>query len=521
MNSLNVYPVPDGDTGTNLLLTQESVVSAIAGSGDGAGLEELGSIIARASLLAARGNSGVILSQILRGLCEAAPASGSMGPGEFARALGRATEQAYRAVARPAEGTVLSVMRDASRAATEAAQDGRSCAEVAGSALEEARAALARTKDELAELREAGVVDAGGKGIVLLLDALRAAITGEEASEPVGEMGPVGAPDDVAPGAGASPRRDEAVAGGLRFAYEVQYLLEADDPSVAGVRRELALLGDSLVVVGGGGLFNVHVHTNEPDGAVEAGDRAGRTREVRVSSLRERVAACLAGTARGVRLGEQTCAVVLVAEGDGLVRTFASLGADVVPGGPGHNPSVADILAAIEAAPADAVLVLPNHPNVQAAAERAAGQSAKDVRVVPARSIPAGLAAATVFNPVGSLDDNAEEMAAAAAACRSGEVARAERGASTPAGPVRAGEWLGLAEGHVVTAGTSPAECATAVAGELATPTSEVLTLVVGDGVERPEGAAVAEALSLAFAALRVEVIDGGQPRYPFLIGVE
>ncbi len=166
LNSLNVYPVPDGDTGTNLLLTQESVVSAIAGSGDGAGLEELGSIIARASLLAARGNSGVILSQILRGLCEAPPASGSMGPGEFARALGRATEQAYRAVARPAEGTVLSVMRDASRAATEAAQDGRSCAEVAGSALEEARAALARTKDELAELREAGVVDAGGKGIV-------------------------------------------------------------------------------------------------------------------------------------------------------------------------------------------------------------------------------------------------------------------------------------------------------------------------------------------------------------------
>jgi DAK2 domain fusion protein YloV len=552
IDSLNVYPVADGDTGTNLLLTQQSVVEALAALDPGEeDLAILRPVICRAALMGARGNSGVILAQILRGILDRLPsgafgtsgASGgsgvsgpSVGPGTAAdvvAGLWHATEEAYRAVARPVEGTALSVMRDAAAAAEEASRGSGDVLQVLDAALAGARESLARTTELLPQLRRAGVVDAGGKGLVLLFDALRAALCGELPSEPVGPLGPLGRPESEGPGATpAMPGQERASLG-----FEVQYLLEAGDEEVPGLRSVLAGLGTSLVVVGGGGVVKVHVHTGQPGAAVEAALEAGRPRQISISSLDGQVG-CLVRTAveeaAGVLAATHASALVAVAEGEGLVRTFRSLGASVVVGGPGNNPAVADLVRAIRAAPSSSVLVLPNHRNVVPAAERAAGEVSKDVTVVPARSIPAGIAAAAVFNPNATSEENAEALRAAAAGCGSGEVVQAERDADTPTGAVRRGAWLGMAEGRAVSVGLagSPSEAASAwavgpgapaveVVRHLAREDSGVVTLVVGDGAGAEERSQVEAAIRETFPGLDVEIVDGGQPRFPFLIGVE
>ena len=517
IDSLNVYPVPDGDTGTNMLMTQEAVVAAVRSIPVTARTEDLGTTVSRAALLGARGNSGVILSQILRGMCERLPSSGAFVPTELAAALDHAAREARRAVGRPVEGTILSVLGDAARAAGEsaAADPTGDIASVLQAALDEARRSLARTTERLPELKNAGVVDAGGKGVVLFLDALHAAIQGEAPSEPVGTMGPVGHPS----GYGA-PRVIDPDLDGIGQ-HEVQYLLEAEEIAIAPMRAALADIGDSLVVVGGGGLYSVHVHTNDPDRALEAGSRAGEVRDVRVASLRDQMTGCLTSQARAVRLAEEVCSLVAVAEGDGLSRTFRSLGAAVVRGSPGRNPSVDDLAATIAACSTDAVVVLPNQPNVAPLAELAAAQTSKDVRVVPVASIPAGLSAATVFNPLATLQENAKVMEEAARACRSGEILRAGREAETPAGGVGGGQWLGIADGEVVAAGAEPAAVATELVRGLAPETAEVLTIVVGADAEAADVRSVEAEVRRTFPSLELEIVEGDQPEHPFLIGVE
>jgi DAK2 domain fusion protein YloV len=513
INSLNVYPVPDGDTGTNLLLTQEAVAAALsAWDGDESSFEAMGEVVSQASLMGARGNSGVILSQVLRGLFGRMPSAGPAGPEDLAAAVEHASDEAFRAVARPAEGTVLTVLRDSARAAREAAKPNATAVAMLDALLAAARDSLARTREIHPDLKRAGVVDAGGKGVVLLFDALRAALRDAPLSEPVGPLGPVGSDRE---------QGRKAVDAGPDLQFEVQYLLEAGDEAVPALRRSLAELGDSLVVVGGGGLFNVHVHTNEPGQAVDAGLGAGEVRNVSIVHLKEQVRACLGSQARAVRVAEQTTALVAVAEGDGLTRTFASLGAVVVPGGPGNNPAVGEILTAIDAAPADDVVVLPNHKNILPAAQRAAAESWKKVRVIPALSIPSGLSSAAAFNPMSGLDENAGSMEEAAASCRWGEITRAERDAETPAGPVRRGEWLGLVEGKAVSVEGQAADAALEVAGRLVAEDSEILTVVWGSDATEEDRRAVEASIRHSFTGLDVQVVQGGQPRSPLLIGVE
>ena len=509
LNSLNVYPVPDGDTGTNLSLTARSVADAIRQlDGDAVLFETVASTIARASLMGARGNSGVILSQILRGLCEALPSTGHADGKGLAAALEHASYEAYRAVAKPAEGTMLSVLRDAKTAARESSRMNGDCGTVLTAALVAARDSLERTREVHEDLKRANVVDAGGKGVVILLDALRAAVTGQEMTERVGPFGPVGREESPREGAPST------------LSFEVQYLLQASDDDVSGFRRELDQLGDSIVVVGGGGLFNVHVHTDDEDSVVGAARRVGDVHDVVVTSLADQIEACMAGEARAVRVAEQT-SVVAVAEGQGIVGAFRSLGAVVVTGGPGNNPSVEELVRAIDAAPADAVLVLPNHRNVIPAAERAAAQSSKEAVVVPARSIASGLSAAAAFNSAADADENARALKEVLSVSRSGELVRAERDATTPAGVVRSGDWIGSVEGEVVYAGASLEDAAAEVGRRLGGADAELLTLIVGADVHENDEERVRTAMAGSLPDLRLEVVSGGQPRYPFLIGVE
>jgi DAK2 domain fusion protein YloV len=519
IDSLNVFPVPDGDTGTNMLLTQQAVDQALRGL-EGASLAEVGDAVSRAALMGARGNSGVILSQVLRGLCARLCAGDAPGATDLAEALEEASEQAERAVAEPVEGTMLSVLRDAAGAARAASGDGAGPGDVAAAALEEATASLERTRELLPALAEAGVVDAGGRGIVLFFDALVSVLRDVPLSVEVGPQGPVG-------GTGEASKAAPATGTG-KYGYEVMYLVECGDDRIPALREGLGPLGDSLVIVGGGDLFNVHVHTDDPTKAVDLGNEVGRTRGIRITSLDEQVAeACLAGEARSVRVAEparlaepaQPCALVAVAPGDGVATLFRSLGATVVPGGPGRNPSVGELLEAVDGTASGAVILLPNHGNVIPAAWQAAGRSTKAVEVIPAGSVAEGLAAAAAFKPEADAQENAARAREALEDVVSLEVAVAVRDGDTPAGPVRSGQYIGVVDERVSVVGDDPVEVSVETLRSLVREEHEVLTVLAGEGLNALEE--VRASLAEAFPSLEVEVHRGGQPSYPLLMGLE
>ncbi|MGH2738988.1 MAG: DAK2 domain-containing protein [Actinomycetota bacterium] len=524
IDSLNVFPVPDGDTGTNMLLTQQAVEEALREL-EGVDLAATGEAIGRAALMAARGNSGVILSQVLRGFCARLHEGGAGGAEDVAASLAFASEEADKAVARPVSGTMLSVLRDAADAARRIAVSVDGAPAVAEAALEAATESLQRTPEQLPALKDAGVVDAGGKGLVLFLDALAASLSQRPLSIEVGPPGPVG-----------HERGDAAALQSVDYEFEVQYLLESSEAEINGLRNRLDELGGSLVVVGGGGLYNIHVHTNDPDAAVEAGAEIGTTEGVSVVSLADQVAAtCPAGEARGVQAGvvspepseaateRRPVGILAIVPGEGNAELFRSLGAAVLPGGPGNNPSVAELVAAIEAVPADDIIVLPNHKNVLPAAKQAAGLTGGGQRahVLPTRSVHEGIAAATAFNPVADVSENLRRAEETARRVVAAEVATAVRDADTPAGPVRAGQVLGLSDGLVLFVGDDARELAVELVRTLVEADHEVLTLLSGADVTEEEASTCARVLRQAFPTLEVEVHHGGQVGYPYLIGLE
>ncbi|WFF09042.1 DAK2 domain-containing protein [Micromonospora sp. WMMD1076] len=508
IDELNVYPVPDGDTGTNLVLTLTSAQQALAmdlGTLPDDGHTPHGHalrLMARGALLGARGNSGVILSQILRGLADTLAAVPAVRGRQLADALTDATTAAYAAVARPVEGTLLSVVAAAAHAARQADSDDLRA--VARAASEAAAHALARTPEQLPELARAGVVDAGGRGLCLLLDALVEVITGESPGQPA-----------PAPPARRAPVTAVRESGSDAYAYEVQYLLDATDEAVTRLRAELDALGDSLAVVGdGAGTWNVHVHVNDIGAAVEAGVVAGRPHRISVTRFADQGA-----PAPQVTLPDGRAAVV-VATGAGIAELFAAEGAVVVPA----NPSTGELLDAIRATGAARVVVLPNDPNTQsvasAAAREAHGLGVK-VSVVPTRSPVQALAALAVRDPKRRFEDDVIAMAEAAGACRYAEVCHAAREALTVAGPARPGDVLALVEGEVHLIGQDLVDTCTAVVDRMLGGGGELVTLLCG--ADAPAGLAdrVRAHVEGAWPFVEVQAYEGGQPHYPLLVGVE
>jgi hypothetical protein len=500
IDDLNVYPVPDGDTGTNLSLTMESVTEALPPHDD---LAAVLAAAARGALLGARGNSGVILSQLLRGVAEA---FGSGSGGDLQKALRRAAEAAYGAVAAPVEGTILSVARAAADAA-EAADPGDLCA-VVRAACSGAQEALRRTPSQLPALAAAGVVDAGGRGLCVVLDALCSVVTGEAPAAPE--------PEPLV-------RRDRSAlvaareAGSEAYAYEVQYLLDA--VSVDAVKATLAGLGDSLVVVGGDGLWNVHVHVNDVGAAIEAGIAAGRPHRITVTRFADQMTV---SDAAAVEVAGR--AVVAVAQGAGLVELYEAAGAVVVPGGPSASPSTGELLDAVLGTNAAQVVLLPNDGNVVAPAAAAAAEAravGRDVHVVPTRSPVQGLAALAVADAARDFADDAIAMSAAASATRWAEVTTAVRDAQTSAGQCRAGDVLGLVDGDVAVIGADVGDVAWDVLERMLAAGGELVTVVTGLDCPPGLGDALAERLAAAYPLVEAEVHAGGQPYYPLLLGVE
>jgi DAK2 domain fusion protein YloV len=522
VNRLNVYPVPDGDTGTNMALTLESVCEGLVAV-DQADMSVVCQAISRGSLMGARGNSGVILSQVLRALADGCKAAPPDGPGalEIAKALTQAAEAAYGAVMRPVEGTILTVTREAAEAAKSAAGQGGDLCATLDAAKIGGEESLARTPELLPVLKQAGVVDAGGAGLLLLFDAALTVIDGRPAPE-------APALDDDAPAFDAAElaavHGDDHNVGDLR--YEVMYFLEAADETIPEFKRVWAGIGDSIVVVGGDGLWNCHIHTDDIGAAIEAALDAGRPKGIRVTDLLEQVE-----EERWVREAEPeeeadqspvATAVVAVATGEGIRRIFRSLGVQqIVAGGQSMNPSTAQILEAVEAAPSDSVIVLPNNKNIIAVAEQVQDLTDKTVRVVKTVGVAEGFAALMEYDPEADAEENAANMSSCADRVISGEVTQAVRDSETDAGAVTAGDFIGICRDGIVVIAKSIDEATTDLIAKLATDDHEIVTLIEGEGASTAITRRVTQWIAEHRPKAAVEVHHGGQPLYPYLLSIE
>jgi hypothetical protein len=521
LNRLNVYPVPDGDTGTNMALTLESVVGELDSA---EGMAEICHAVSHGSLMGARGNSGVILSQILRGLADTFSDHNKASAADLVAGLRRATDAAYQAVLRPVEGTILTVVRAATEAVEVAHEAGEeSLAALLDRAATAAREAVERTPELLPVLKDAGVVDAGGQGFALMIDAFLAVVDGRPLPEP--EM--VATP----PAVEAHMHGDDA--SSLR--YEVMYLLEAKDATIPAFKDTWASLGDSIVVVGGDGMWNCHVHTNDVGAAIEAGIDAGRPRTIRVTDLLDQVeeeqwvreqtttSAAHESAADPATAAEPcTTAVVAVGVGEGVQRLLNSLGVHaIVAGGQSMNPSTAQILEAVERCPADSVIVLPNNKNIVPVAEQVHALATRRVEVVPTQAIVEALAALVAYDPQAGVDANAAAMTEAVQRVRTGEVTQAVRDGVGEGGPIKAGDWIAISRDGVSVIAKTAVDAAIGLVDRLADDESELVTVLVGADAATSDTARLEEHLALAHPQLEVEVHEGDQPLYPYLVGVE
>ena len=529
INRLNVYPVPDGDTGTNMASTLDAVVAELDLAA--VELEPTCNAISHGSLMGARGNSGVILSQILRGLVGTLKDATDLTATKVAEALKAASAAAYLAVLKPIEGTILTVVRESADAAAAAAAAGASLVGMLRAARAAGKKALDNTPELLPVLKDAGVVDAGGAGFLLLLDAALFVVDGEPLPEPDEGDGPSAEQLTLV-------ARRHSQDGGVDVSeqrYEVMYFVDLVDDRIQAFKEAWGEIGDSIVVVGGDGLWNCHVHTNNIGAAIEVALQLdGRPKQIRVTDLFEGVAEEHAVREAAIRAGHThsgaafglpavTCAVVAVASGDGLAELFGQLGVQgVVTGGQTLNPSTAELLASVEAVNADQVIVLANNKNIIPVAEQLDALTTKSVRVVPTTSMPAALAALVVYDPEADADVNLEEMTEAAQSVATGEITQAVRDTTSDSGPVMVGDWIGLVRGDgIVSASTLLDEAVKELLDHLITPDREIVTVITGADATVANTDALLSWIAEHRSDVQVEVHRGGQPLYPYLFGVE
>jgi hypothetical protein len=531
LNRLNVYPVPDGDTGTNMARTLDAVVAEMetVAADD---LDATCDAISHGSLMGARGNSGVILSQILRGLVSTLKEQAEGTGQKVADALTAASAGAYQAVLKPIEGTILTVVRESAEAAKLASVGDASLIATLRAARDAGRTALDNTPELLPVLKDAGVVDAGGAGYLLFLDSAMHVVDGEPLPEPDEYEGPSTDPFE------AVASRTSGISGELDVSeqrYEVMYFLDLLDDRIDDFKQGWGAIGDSIVVVGGDGIWNCHVHTNDIGAAIEVAlEFDGRPKQIRVTDLFEEVAeehahreASMTGehvpTRAGAGLPRVTTAVVAVCSGDGLAELFGNLGVQgIVSGGQTLNPSTAELLLTVETVNADQVVILPNNKNIIPVAEQVDALTSKQVMVVPTRTMPEALAALIVYDPEASADDNAAEMVEAAASVATGEVTRAVRDSNSDVGPIATGDWMGIVKGDGIVAVADSVEgTCRALLEHLLGGDGELLMVITGADADPATTASLQAWLGDEHREVHVEIHAGGQPLYPYLFGVE
>ncbi len=518
INALNVFPVPDGDTGTNMVLTMQSAWEEVAGLEEN-NVGQVAHRVAHGALMGARGNSGVILSQIWRGMARHLDNKEWLTASDLAAALEEGVRTAYRGVIRPVEGTILTVAREAAEEAARAAGRTTDLSVVLERAVRRAWDALARTPDLLPVLAEAGVVDAGGQGLCVILEGMMRALRGEVMDEPAIAAATAGGPAFAAE---AVPEEE--------YGYDVQFLIVGQNLDVEAIRRDIDAMGTSTLVVGDAETVKVHVHVPDPGVPLSYAVRLGSLRDVVVEDMqaqyrefvraREQARPAPALTVAGAPPRE--VGVVAVVSGEGLEKVFLSLGASaVVPGGQTMNPSTEEILRVVESLPAPKVVILPNNGNIILAARQAQELSRKEVAVVPTRSIPQGVAALLAFNHQAGLEENAAAMARAAEDVRTGEVTTATRDAQLNGVTVRQGQIIGLQDDQLVVSGETVDEVVEALLEKMDVADREIVTLYYGAGVRQEEAEALAAHLQEKYPDQSFEVVYGGQPHYFYILSAE
>jgi DAK2 domain fusion protein YloV len=504
INKLNVFPVPDGDTGTNLVLTMQAILEEIAKCPDKS-MSSLSKALTFGSLMGARGNAGVILSQIVRGICDAIGSSEILSSLVVIEALQNAVRIAYQAVRKPVEGTMLTVIKDAALAAQNLAKQNLNIDLLLEKILVEANRSLERTPDLLPVLKEAGVVDAGGYGLVVIGEGILASLKGQELEEANLSYAP-------------SISSEEEIS--LEFKYCTEFLLKGKDINSEDLQKELESWGDSVMVVGSPDLARVHVHSNHPGKVLEIAVGLGSLSQVRINNMEEQVeerTRMLSVTAQKKEIG-----IVAVASGTGIKKILASLGVEkVVDGGQGMNPSTAEILEAIEESPSDQVLVLPNNKNIILAAQSAIKESKKKALVIPTKSIPEAFSALLSYDPQKSLDVNAKMMEEACANVKTGEITLAVRDSKLKVGQVKRGDYIGLCNHEIKVVSKSLKKTVQKLIDMMLDEDDETITLLSGADASLKEAQDIMVAISKNYPHLEVELHSGGQPLYHLLIGIE
>lgn len=517
INALNVFPVPDGDTGTNMFLTLRDVTDRVS-TIESNSADEVSSAMAQAALMGARGNSGVILSQFFKGMAMGLEGAPDFGAEELVTAFREARERSYKAVGNPVEGTMLTVIDSAADAAGKAIGPGVSVGDVLDAANAAARDCVARTPTMLQVLRDAGVVDAGSQGLSVILDAAASYVKGEAL-----ELRPISPPEPVGlDGASGSVSMSFVKATEEEiYGYCTQFLVEGQDLDVDSIRERMSSMAHSTVVVGDESMANVHVHTDDPGAIVSFAVSQGTLSNVKIENMDAQHVEFTAARRGDAEAERGAVAVIAVAPGPGFEAVFVNLGAGVVRGGDTMNPSVQDIVGTIERAPSENVIVLPNNGNIVPAAVQAREASSKEVRVVPTKTAPQGIAAILSFNPVRDVDTNAAEMEEASSLVKTAAVTRAVRAATLNGVEVATGRLIGLLERELVVAGDGLSDTVLSTLNEADISDGDLVTLYWGDITTLAEAEQVSRDVTQAFPHAEVELVEGGQPHYHFIVSIE
>ena len=522
INALNVFPVPDGDTGSNLYATVQAAFRDVIDCEDtSAGV--ISARLAHGALLGARGNSGVIFSQILRGLAQGLDKKQTFSALDLALALDEAQRLAYRAVIKPVEGTILTVVRETAEAAMASAKRGDDLVMMMQESIITARQSVARTPDLLPTLKQAGVVDAGGQGFCTILEGVWHYVRGESGQVTTASL----------LASSANPALDSAIKKGRvkieeEFGYEVVFLLRGEKLDIEGIRQSIIDMGGvSTVVAGDEKMLKVHTHTESPGKILDYGVSLGSLLDINIENLQEQ-SLTYAAESEAEHIAEQVqplthqIATVAVVAGPGFERVFRSIGVTaIVPGGQTMNPSTEELLAAVNAVDARQVILLPNNSNVILSARQVSDLSDKEVFVVPTESMPQGIAALLGFNFEADFESNCEAMTEAATHIQTAEITTAIRTVKVSGVRVREGDLIGLVNGNLVIAGQDIKYVIRETLQRMNIERYEIVTVYFGEGVTEQQAEDTARSIKEKYSHLEIEVVDGGQPHYAYILSAE
>ncbi|MCM3725988.1 DAK2 domain-containing protein [Neobacillus cucumis] len=532
VDALNVFPVPDGDTGTNMNLSMTSGAKEVKNnSHDHIG--KVGAALSKGLLMGARGNSGVILSQLFRGFSKAVESKAVISGSDFAHALESGVETAYKAVMKPVEGTILTVAKDSAKSAVTAAQKSEDIIYIMEEVLKEAKASLKRTPDLLPVLKQVGVVDSGGQGLVFVYEGFLAQLKGEslpESSDLIPSMSEL-----------VSAEHHKSIQGHINtedivFGYCTEFMVRFEQEKVAkhpfdeGIfRDDLSKYGDSLLVIADEDVVKVHIHSEQPGEVLTYGQRYGNLINMKIENMRQQhtnivgdthVAAKSAASQATKEIQEY--GIVTVSMGSGIAELFRSIGAHaVIEGGQTMNPSTEDIVKAVKDVHAKKVFILPNNKNIIMAAEQAKDVADEEIFVIPSKTVPQGLSALLAFNPSAAVDDNEAAMKEALNHVKSGQITFAVRDTSIDGLEIEKDDFMGISEGKIVVKNKDKGKVSQDLLAEMLDEDSEILTIIYGEDVTEEEVAKLTSFVEENYEDVEIEIHDGGQPLYSYIFSIE